>query len=103
MTNQIEAFICFHSSSAFCLIFTSFRLIACLSNAGPPPPILYEMKGGSALGRKGSKKSSIVRGGLVLFWLLCSFCTIKKVLQYIDKENFFDSPLTSETTKANPK
>ena len=36
MTNQIEAFFPFHSFSAFCHIFTSFCLIACLPNAGPP-------------------------------------------------------------------
>ena len=36
MTNQIEAFISFPSFSAFCPIFTSFCLIACLSNAGLP-------------------------------------------------------------------
>ena len=35
MTNQIEASIRFHSFSAFCLIFISFCLIACLSDAGP--------------------------------------------------------------------
>jgi len=37
----------------------------------------------------------------VLFWLLCSFCTNKKVLQNIDQENFFDSLMTSQTTEAN--
>ena len=36
MTNQIEAFIRFHPFSAFCPIFNSFCLIACLPNAGPP-------------------------------------------------------------------
>ena len=36
MTNQIKAFIRFHSFSAFCPIITSFCLIACLPNAGPP-------------------------------------------------------------------
>ena len=36
MTNQIEAIIRFHSFSAFCPIFISFCLIACLPNAGPP-------------------------------------------------------------------
>ena len=40
MTNQAEAFIQFHSFSAFRLIFSSFCSIACLSNAGPPSVLL---------------------------------------------------------------
>ena len=36
MTNQIEAFIRFHSFSAFRPISASFCLIACLPNAGAP-------------------------------------------------------------------
>ena len=36
MTNQSEAFNRFHSFSTFRPIFSSFCLLACLSNAGPP-------------------------------------------------------------------
>ena len=35
----------------------------------------------------------------MLFWLLCSFCTILEVLRNIDKENYFDSLIISEATK----
>ena len=41
MTNQIETFIRFHSFSAFCPMFTSFCLIACLPNVGPPYSMIW--------------------------------------------------------------
>ena len=43
MTNQIQAFIRFHSFSAFCPTFTSFCLIACLPNAGRPSSVLEQV------------------------------------------------------------
>ena len=42
MTNETEAFIHFHSFSAFCPILTSFCLIGCLLNAGPPAKVKAE-------------------------------------------------------------
>ena len=44
----------------------------------------------------------VLWGGFTAILTPLSFCTMEKVLQYIDKENLSDSLMTSETTEANP-